>query len=76
MKRFALAGTFALIGGAATLLMVASILYSCREGGTPHDMGNQSWAPEASERPVNVASAAYSDSPKSRCAVRLQVDLG
>jgi hypothetical protein len=32
MKRLALAGTFALIGGAAALLMLASILYSCRQG--------------------------------------------
>ena len=40
MKRLTVAGLFAMIGGAATLLMVASILYSCRQGGHPHDMGN------------------------------------
>lgn len=40
MKRLAVAGLFASIGGAATLLLVASILYSCRQGGHPHDMGN------------------------------------
>lgn len=38
--RLAVAGAFALIGGAAALLMVASILQSCRQGGHPHDMGN------------------------------------
>ncbi len=37
--RLAVAGIFAMIGGAATLLMVASILQSCRQGGQPHDMG-------------------------------------
>lgn len=37
MKRTALAGTFALVGGAATLLLLASIVYSCEMGGTPHE---------------------------------------
>lgn len=36
MKRFAIAGTFALIGGAAGLVLLTSILYSCQQGGTPH----------------------------------------
>jgi hypothetical protein len=60
MKRLALAGTFALIGGAAALLMLASILYSCRQGGQPHDMGFESWAPEAASPPT-VASAPRPD---------------
>jgi hypothetical protein len=39
MKRTAAAGTFALLAGGATLLLLASIFYSCRHGGQPHDMG-------------------------------------
>lgn len=39
MKRLAAAGTFALLAGGVTLILVASILYSCRGGGQPHDMG-------------------------------------
>jgi len=42
MKRYALAGTFALLAGVATLLLLVSILYSCQMGGHPHDMGNSS----------------------------------
>jgi hypothetical protein len=56
MKRLALAGSFTLIGGAAALLMLVSILYSCRQGGQPHDMGTQSWTP-ASDAPPAVVSA-------------------
>ncbi|MFB6249085.1 MAG: hypothetical protein ABEL97_10995 [Salinibacter sp.] len=56
MKRLAAAGTFALIGGAAALLMVASILYSCRQGGQPHDMGFESWAPEAASAPTTASA--------------------
>lgn len=36
MKRAALAGTFALIAGAVSLLLLASILFSCGHGGDPH----------------------------------------
>jgi len=39
MKRLAAAGTFALLAGGASLLLLASIFYSCRGGGQPHDMG-------------------------------------
>jgi hypothetical protein len=39
MKRYALAGTFALLAGGVTLLLLASIFYSCRQGSRPHDMG-------------------------------------
>jgi len=60
MKRLAAAGTFALLGGAATLLLLASILFSCGQGGHPHDMGTQSWTPD-SDPPPTVASAAASD---------------
>jgi hypothetical protein len=37
MKRTAAAGTFALLAGGATLLLLASIFYSCRLGGNPHN---------------------------------------
>lgn len=40
MKRTLLAGTFYALAGAATLLLVASILYSCRSGGDPHHSGS------------------------------------
>jgi hypothetical protein len=60
MKRLAAAGTFALIGGAVTLLLLASILFSCGKGGHPHDMGTQSWTP-ASDAPPTVASAPVPD---------------
>lgn len=36
MKRTLLASTFSLLAGAATLLLLASIFYSCRRGGDPH----------------------------------------
>lgn len=36
MKRTILAGTFFTLAGAATLLLAASIFYSCRSGGHPH----------------------------------------
>ena len=36
MKRTLLAGTFYALAGAATLLLAASIFYSCRSGGDPH----------------------------------------
>jgi len=51
MKRFTVAGIFAMIGGAATLLLVASILYSCRQGGHPHEMGKTPDVDE--ERPAH-----------------------
>lgn len=41
MKRTAIAGTFALLTGAVSLILLASIVYSCRQGGHPHDMGTQ-----------------------------------
>lgn len=36
MKRTFLVGTFYTLAGAATLLLAASIAYSCRSGGDPH----------------------------------------
>ena len=40
MKRTLLAGTFYALAGAATLLLAASIVYSCRSGGDPHHSGS------------------------------------
>lgn len=54
--RFAVAGTFALIGGAAALLMVVSILQSCRQGGEPHDMGTDA-------RPGETPTTAVAEPP-------------
>lgn len=56
MKRTALAGTFALLAGGATLLLLVSILYSCQLGGHPHDMGNT----DASSGPSHSSSAVSS----------------
>lgn len=36
MKRTLLAGSFYALAGVATLLLAASIFYSCRSGGDPH----------------------------------------
>ena len=57
MKRYALAGTFALIGGLATLLLVASILHSCGQDGTPHETPYNSEASPSDEEPVRVSVA-------------------
>ena len=40
MKRTLLAGTFYALAGVATLLLAASIFYSCRSGGDPHHSGS------------------------------------
>ena len=73
MKRTAAAGTFALLAGGATLLLVASILYSCRGGARPHDMGTSSndATPSHSETAASVETVAPrgTDAPR-----RLPVD--
>lgn len=61
MKRFTVAGIFAMIGGGATLLLVASILYSCRQGGQPHDMGTDAGS---SARPSHAT--VVDDAPAER----------
>ena len=45
MKRTLLAGTFYALAGAATLLLAASIVFSCRTGGDPHHERNSHGAP-------------------------------
>ena len=61
MKRYALAGTFATIGGLATLILVASILYSCRQGATPHqtpyNSGTEAQSGSSSHSSSSVAPA-------------------
>jgi hypothetical protein len=54
MKRTLLAGTFYALAGAATLLLAASIFYSCRSGGDPHH--EQSSLDEAPKTDAHVAS--------------------
>jgi len=54
MKRTLLAGTFYALVGVATLLLAASIFYSCRSGGDPHH--EQSSLDEAPKTDVHVAS--------------------
>ena len=41
MKRTALAGSFFLLTGLVSLILLASIVYSCRQGGRPHEMGTE-----------------------------------
>ena len=41
MKQIVLPGTFASLVGAITLILLVSVVYSCRQGGHPHDMGNK-----------------------------------
>jgi hypothetical protein len=54
MKRLAAAGTFALLGGAFGLLLLASIVFSCRQGGTPHEMGSTSPSASPTEAHASV----------------------
>jgi hypothetical protein len=56
MKRIAAAGTFALLAGGATLLLLASIFYSCHMGGHPHDMGNEHESSGSSHSSANLSS--------------------
>jgi len=58
MKRLAAAGTFALLAGGASLILVASILYSCRQGGDPHNPRS-----DASNPSTNTPSAQVEIQP-------------
>jgi len=80
MKRTAAAGTFALLAGGATLLMLASIVYSCRGGGHPHDMGTSSkdasshstpTAQVETESPSDVDATAHQINVRSSSPQRL-----
>ena len=73
MKRLTVAGLFAMIGGAATLLMVASILYSCRQGGQPHDMGTDAHSNDSAPPVVEEADESSPTARRSRNAARLTV---
>jgi len=79
MKRTALAGTFALLAGLVSLILLASIVYSCRQGGHPHDMGTEpsgSSSHSASgldASPTLVESGAHTSlTPNATIATRLQ----
>ncbi len=61
MKRLAAAGTFTLLAGAFGLLLLASIVFSCRQGGTPHEMGATSPPPTDAHASVAPEDAAPDD---------------
>jgi hypothetical protein len=57
MKRTLLAGSFYALAGVATLLLAASIFYSCRSGGDPHHSGSaatQQAPPVETTRPTQL----------------------
>jgi len=68
MKRLAAAGTFALLAGGATLILVASILYSCRQGGDPHnprsDASNPSKATPSAQVDIQPARTPISSATR------------
>jgi hypothetical protein len=70
MKRTAAAGTFALLAGGATLLLLASIFYSCRHGGQPHDMGTSANDAPASHQ-SRLATPQVNDPSVSDTAHRI-----
>ena len=71
MKRLAAAGTFALLAGGATLILVASILYSCRQGGDPHNPRSDASSPSTTAPSAQVEMQA--DRPRISSATRLEV---
>jgi hypothetical protein len=71
MKRLAAAGTFALLAGGATLILVASILYSCREGGSPHNPRSDASSPSTNAPSAQVE--VQSDRTPLSSATRLEV---
>jgi hypothetical protein len=73
MKRTAAAGTFALLAGGATLLLVASIFYSCRGGARPHDMGTS--ASDASSSHSSRLATRQANEPSSPDAAH-RIPLG
>lgn len=73
MKRFTVAGIFAMIGGAATLLLVVSILYSCRQGGQPHDMGTDARSNDSAPSVVEEAAESSPTARRSPNAARLTI---
>jgi len=65
MKRLAAAGSFALLAGAFGLLLLASIVFSCRQGGTPHEMGTNA-PPQTEMRSSFAAGEAAPDNGRKR----------
>jgi hypothetical protein len=66
MKRLAAAGTFTLLAGGATLILVASILYSCRQGGDPHNPRPDARSAAPSSSPPVVMHERAAPSPDAR----------
>mgnify|MGYP006420683137 CR=1 FL=1 len=71
MKRLTVAGLFATIGGAAALLMVASVLYSCRQGGHPHDMGTDAHSEDGPSHSSVMSTPADRPPTASQSAARI-----
>ena len=57
MMRTLLAGSFYALAGAATLLLAASIFYSCRSGGDPH---NEQYGHDAPTEETHSSEGAHS----------------
>jgi len=74
MKRLAAAGTFALLAGGATLILVASILYSCRQGGDPHNPRPDARSSSSASSPPVVMNDRASAAP-STVAQRVPVNV-
>ncbi|MFO8098250.1 MAG: hypothetical protein R6T83_01350 [Salinibacter sp.] len=66
MKRLATAGVFALLAGAFGLLLLASVVFSCRQGGEPHEMGTEAHSP--------TEQYASASTPQTAPALRLSVE--
>jgi len=69
MKRTLLAGTFYALAGVATLLLVASIFYSCRSGGDPHHSGSAALQEAPPDEPVHSTQASRTATDGTRIAV-------
>lgn len=65
MKRYTLAGTFAGLAGAVGLLLLVSIVYSCRMGGSPHESLYNS---EPDQPSTNESHTAVTTTPVSQTA--------
>jgi len=66
MKRLLAAGTFSLLAGLFSLLLLAAIFYSCRSGGSPHDMGTSTHEAAPPDSTPVVTTRAGSSSPPSQ----------
>ncbi len=65
MKRYTLAGAFAGLAGAAGLLLLVSIVYSCGMGGSPHESRYNS---ERIQQNTNESHTAVTTMPVPKTA--------